>query len=81
MAYCEFGCEFEVGDATRFLGLEGKTEVLCLEWRSDGRSSCGVRGELVMRTSLIRFIVADHLSTSSFVCSYAASRSRRSCAR
>jgi hypothetical protein len=80
MAHSEFGCEFEIGNATRFFGLEGKTEVFCLGWRSDRRSACDVSGE-VTRTSLMRFIVADHLSTSSFVCSYAASRSRRSCAR
>lgn len=81
MAYREFGCEFEVGDATGFLGLQRKTEVFCLQWRSDGCSACGVSCELATRTSLMRFMVADHLSTSSFVCSYAASRSRRSCAR
>jgi hypothetical protein len=33
------------------------------------------------RTSLICFMVSFHLFTSPFVCSYAASRSRRSCAR
>jgi hypothetical protein len=30
MAHSEFGCEFEIGNATRFFGLEGKTEVFCL---------------------------------------------------
>ena len=46
-------------------------------------NECYIYHHYYMRqlTSRILFIVPVHLSTSSFVCSYAASRSRRSCVR
>lgn len=54
--------------------------MLCLVQFPD-KYHCAIvsnRGDV---TSRIRFIVGAHFSTSSFVCSYAASRSIRSCAR
>ena len=39
MFYRKFGCEFEIGHATRFFGLERKAKVFCLGYVESERSA------------------------------------------
>lgn len=73
MAYREFGCEFEVGDTTRFLGLQRKTEVFCLQWGSDRCSACNESCELIIAYLFDAFHCGRpfvHLFFCLFICSF-----------